>query len=159
MGLFFWDEEGLLLLKWVSEGGTAITNFYCEALRELRENIRQQRRGKLTRGVLLQHDNASCHTSPRTLATIQELGFEVVPHPPYSPDLAPSDYWLFGPLKQHLRGRRYDTIQEVGQVVHRWLRERLEGWFADGILRLSDRYQRCVQIRGDFVELGEEDDD
>lgn len=157
MALFFWDIEGLVLLKWVPEGGRANTQFYCEALRELRENIRENRRGKLTRGVLLQHDNASCHTSAVTTATLRELGFEVVPHPPYSPDLAPSDYWLFGPLKQYLRGRRYDTIHEVGQVVNRWLRERPDGWYADGLRRLTDRWQRCVQKRGDFVELGDED--
>lgn len=159
MALIFWDCEGVILLKWVPEGTTANTHFYCEALRAMREATKRGRRGKLTRGILLQQDNAPPHTSATTMEVIRDLGFQLVPHPPYSPDLAPSDYWLFGPLKQHLRGNRYGTIQEIGQVVNRWLRERPDGWFAAGIQKLTERWQRCVQKRGDYVEVEGEYDD
>ena len=62
----------------------------------MREAIKRKRSGKLSRGVLLQHDNARPHVSKQTKEAIYRLGVECVPHPPYSPDLAPSDYWLFG---------------------------------------------------------------
>ena len=65
----------------------------------MREAIKRERRGKLRRGVLLQHDNARPYVSSKTVAAIRELGFECLPHPPYSPDLAPSDYWhMLGPI-------------------------------------------------------------
>ena len=51
-------------------------------------------------GVLLQHDNAWLHTARSTVATMHDLSFECLPHPPYSPDLAPSDFHVFGPLKE-----------------------------------------------------------
>jgi histone-lysine N-methyltransferase SETMAR len=54
--------------------------------------------------VILQHDNARPHTARLALQTIRKNGCELLSHPPYSPDLAPSDYHLFGPLKDHLRG-------------------------------------------------------
>lgn len=58
-----------------------------------------------------------------TVETINHLGFEVLEHPAYSPDLAPSDYHLFGPLKNALRGRRFSTEKEVRGAVHKWLRD------------------------------------
>jgi hypothetical protein len=49
------------------------------------------------------------------------LNFEVLEHPPDSPDLAPSDYHLFGPLKDALRGRHFASDEDVKEVVHAWL--------------------------------------
>ena len=51
------------------------------------------------RKVILQHDNARPHTALLTLKKIENVGWEVLPHPPYSPELAPSDYLLFGTVK------------------------------------------------------------
>ena len=58
-------------------------------------------------------DNAPCHKSPKTLAKLYELGFEPLPHPPYSPDLAPSDNWPFAQLKKLLAGRKFHSDNEV----------------------------------------------
>ena len=63
--------------------------------------------------VLFHQDNAPCHKSMKTMAKLNELGFELLPHPPYSPDLSPSDYWLFADLKKMLRGKRFGSNDEV----------------------------------------------
>jgi histone-lysine N-methyltransferase SETMAR len=63
------------------------------------------------------HDNACPHTAANTAETLKKLNFEVMEHPPCSPDLAPSDYHLFGPLKQVLRGRRFTTDQQLKETV------------------------------------------
>jgi hypothetical protein len=63
------------------------------------------------------HDNARQHTAE----TLCHLNFEVLEHPPYSPDLAPLDYHLFDPLKDTLRGCYFASDQEVIEVVHAWL--------------------------------------
>ncbi|KAI6656057.1 hypothetical protein LOD99_1791 [Oopsacas minuta] len=49
----------------------------------------------------------------KTIAAIDDLGFEFFPHPPYSPDLAPSDYWLFGEMKRPLRGKRFEDFKQL----------------------------------------------
>ena len=61
----------------------------------LREAINEKRQGKLSAGVLLLHDNAPVHMYAKSHATIRQCGFQQLNHPPYSPDLAPSDYFLF----------------------------------------------------------------
>ena len=67
--------------------------------------------------VLLLHDNARPHTGAYTVDTLRALKFEVLKHPPYSPDLAPSDFHLFGPLKEHMRGQKFADDNEVLEAV------------------------------------------
>ncbi|UYV74030.1 hypothetical protein LAZ67_11001881 [Cordylochernes scorpioides] len=94
------------------------SDLYCDILvNKLKPGIRNKRRGKLNEGVFFLHDNARPHTSCKTVSTIIKLGFEVLEHPAYSPDLAPSDYFLFGLLKIELKGKRFDSDEDVQKVV------------------------------------------
>ena len=97
--MLFWDRKGILSIDWLPEKCTINSDYYIRELEELRDVIKRERRGKLTRGILLQHDNARPHISSRTNDAIRRLGFECLPHPPYSLDVVPSDYWLFGEMK------------------------------------------------------------
>ncbi|KAI6651893.1 hypothetical protein LOD99_4772 [Oopsacas minuta] len=105
MATVFWDKEGIIHLDWLSEKTTINSDYYVDKLKELRQVIKRERRGKLTSGVLLQHDNAKPHVSSKIMAAIDDLGFECLPHSPYSPGLAPSDDLLFGEMKRPVRGR------------------------------------------------------
>jgi histone-lysine N-methyltransferase SETMAR len=71
--------------------------------RELESAIRSKRRGKLSKEPLLFYDHARPYTAAHTLETLKQLKWEATEHPAYSPDLAPSDFHLFGPLKEALR--------------------------------------------------------
>jgi histone-lysine N-methyltransferase SETMAR len=77
-----------------------------------------KRRGKLTKGVLLMHDNARAHTSQVAMAAATDCVFEILPHPPYSPDLASSDFYLFPKLINKLRGRRFGSNECVMEEVN-----------------------------------------
>ena len=63
--------------------------------------------------VVFHQDNAPCHKSIAMMAKLHELHFELLPHPPDSPDLAPSNYWLFANLKRMLPGRIFGSNEEV----------------------------------------------
>jgi histone-lysine N-methyltransferase SETMAR len=95
---------------------------YCEILLKLQEVIQKQRPGQLARGVLLHHDNARPHRARATQKRIQELHRELLEHLPYSPDLASSDFYLFGPLKTTLVANFADD-EEVEMEVQKWLRQ------------------------------------
>ena len=83
--------------------------------------IKEKRRGKLAAGVLLLlHDNAPVHKSRVAQAAICECKFEHLNHLPYSPDLAPSDYYLFRNLKSHLRGTRFRDDDELKAATEAW---------------------------------------
>jgi transposase len=73
---------------------------YRETLKKLHMAIQNKRRGMLTYGVVLLHDNAGQHTAARTRVMLEHFNWELFDQPPYSPDIAPSDYHLFTYLKK-----------------------------------------------------------
>ena len=80
-------------------------------------NIKQKCHGKLSVGVMLLHGNAPADKSRTSRAAIRKCGFVEPNHPPYSPDLAPSDYFLFRNLKTFLRGRRFPDDNAVKESI------------------------------------------
>ena len=71
--------------------------------------------------MLFHQDNAPAHKAAVAMAAIQEMGFELVDHPPYSPDLALSDFNLFPRLKEHLRGKTFEDDSEVLAEIEAFL--------------------------------------
>jgi histone-lysine N-methyltransferase SETMAR len=79
---------------------------------------------------LLQQDNARPHTAKKTLQKIEELeGIELVPHPAFSPDLEPSDYYLFRSLAQFLRGKMFQSLADVEVAVEEFFASKDKEWF------------------------------
>jgi histone-lysine N-methyltransferase SETMAR len=109
----FWDSQGLLLAHFQKRGENANSASYCEVLLKLRDAILSKRPGQLARRVLLHHDNARPHTARVIQMRIQELQWEVLEEPPYSPELAPSDFHLLGRLENHLGGRCFADDDEA----------------------------------------------
>ena len=142
-----------ILEDFLEKGSTINSASYCDLLaNRLKPAIRTKRRGLLSKKVLLQHDNARPHVAKATIETINKLGFEVLEHPAYSPDLAPSDYHLFAPLKDALRGRKFSSDESVQKAVHQWLCDQPKTFFSDGIYKLVDRWNKCIEMGGDYVE-------
>ena len=96
----FWDEKAIILEHYTPRGTTVTSASYSDLQNHLRPAIKSKRCGLLSSGVHLQRDNARPHTAHTTVATITDLHFECLPHPPYSPDLAPSYFHMFGTLKK-----------------------------------------------------------
>ena len=76
------------------------------------------------------------------------MGIKTVPHPPYSPDLAPCDFWLF----PKLRGCRYETIDEVKEAVTKVIDTLTQEDFHGAFEKLLERYQKCIAAGGDCFE-------
>ena len=90
--------------------------------------IREKRRGKLSKGILLQQDNARVHTCKIAMDAVERNGYGLIPHPAYSPDLAPSDYFLFPNLKKDIHGRHFRSNEEVVAAVEEWIRDKDPGF-------------------------------
>ncbi|XP_048251006.1 histone-lysine N-methyltransferase SETMAR-like [Haliotis rufescens] len=121
MMTIFWDSKGVIHIDYLPHGTTMNGEYYARLLKQVRQSIKVKRRGKIRRGILLHQDNAPVHTSHVEMTAVQECGYELLPHPPYSPDLAPSDFHLFPRLKKHLRGRRFEDDDELAAAVEGWL--------------------------------------
>ena len=97
----FWDQDGILLIDYLPKGQTINAEYYSSLLVQLKDNLKGKRRGKVTKGVLFLHDNAPAHRTLATQKKLAYLGFQCLYHPPYSPDLSPSDYHQFPGLKNN----------------------------------------------------------
>ncbi|XP_023721222.1 histone-lysine N-methyltransferase SETMAR-like [Cryptotermes secundus] len=95
---------------------------------------------------------ADPHTDQPTQGRIQELQWELLEHPPYSPDLAPSDSHLFGPLKYRLRGKRSSDDEDVETEVRKWQRRKSKDLYAAGFDALAKRRNKCISVGGGYVE-------
>ena len=86
------------------------------------------------------------------MEAITSFGWTVIPHPPYSPDLAPPDYYLFGPKKEGLRGIRYRNDYKVKTAVLNWLRHQPAEFYNTGIHALVHRWTVALEESVDYVE-------
>ena len=114
--------------------------------------IREKRQGKLSKGILLQQDNARVHTCKIAMDAVKRNGYEVIPHPAYSPDLAPSDYFLFPNLKKDICGCHFQSNEEVVAAVEEWVRDKDPGFFSSGLMALEHRWSKCIILEGNYIE-------
>ena len=92
-------------------------------------------RSEKKKTFFLQHDNARPHASLDTTECVTKFGWTMLPHPPYSPDLAPLDFHLFGPLKEGLRGQHFVNNNVVIDAVKKWT-----------ATAGREFYQRCIRL-------------
>jgi len=87
--------------------------YYKGLLERLRNDVRRKRPEKWANGFVLHHDNAPCHTSLLVQQFLSNNNITVCPRPPYSPDLAPCDFWLFPKVKTTMKGKHFESIQGI----------------------------------------------
>jgi histone-lysine N-methyltransferase SETMAR len=101
---------------------------------------------------LLLHDNARPHTARATIDALETLKFEFLSHPPYRPDLAPSDFHFFRHLKRDLKMTHFTSDDEVKQAVTSWIKQRTSEFFIDGMRKLVLCWEKRIERQGDYVE-------
>ena len=105
-------------------------------------------------GAAFAHNGTKTATSRRvkTMAKLSELGYELLPHPPYSPDLAPSDYRLFAELKKMLQGKRFGSNEEVIAETEAYFEAKEKSFYKHGIEKLEKRCNDCIALGGDYID-------
>jgi len=86
--------------------------------------------------------------SAKSQAAIRQCGFQQLNHPPYSPDLAPSDYFLFRDMKKFLWGKGFSSDEEVKEAVTTWFEEQSKDFFSKGIKSLQQKWAKCIGLLG-----------
>ena len=86
------------------------------------------------------------------MAKLRELKSQLLPHPAYSLDLAPSDVHLFGPLKDPPCGRRFGCKNELKSAVNEVLKAMSKDWFEEGIKKVAECWRKCIDLQGDIVK-------
>ncbi|KAJ4435131.1 hypothetical protein ANN_23707 [Periplaneta americana] len=126
---------------------------YIQTLVKLRRALRDKRRNINADDVKLLHDNARPNVTASVREKINTFGWEVLQYSPYSPDLAPSHFHLFGLLTKFLADHRFATDAEMQSTVRRWLGySNRTDFYEQGILKLVPRWEKCVEKLGAYVE-------
>ena len=143
----FWDVKGLLEMDFTD--GVINSDYYINLINE----VRSLQRKPSNHDLYLLHGNALVHKSNRTQEEIVRFCFiHFLQHPPYSQDLAPSDFWLFNHLKKHLRDHKFNSKENLKSEVNNFFFERNNTFFKIGFETMVDRQRKCVDVNGNYVE-------
>lgn len=150
----WWDQTGIVYYELLKPGETVNAARYSQQMVDLNHALTEkrpqfaQRHGK----VILQHDNAPSHTAKPVKEVVKSLGWEILSHPPYSPDLAPSDYHLFASMGLALANQKFASYEEVKIWLDGWFGSKEKKFYWDGIHKLHERWTKCVQSNGQYFE-------
>lgn len=152
MATVFWDSKGIILIDYLEKGKTITGQYYADLLDRFNAKLKEKRPHLSKKKVLFHHDNAPAHSSAISTAKLVELRYELLPHPPYSPDLAPSDFFLFPNLKKWLGGKRFSSNSEIITATNAYFEEFEKSYFLEGLKKLEHRWKKCIIMKGDYVE-------
>jgi histone-lysine N-methyltransferase SETMAR len=148
MLIVFWNRNGPLHWDLLPAGETINAERYCEHLDRCNQALPRRHR----RNVILLHDNARPHIARLTQAKLTELHWERLDHPPYSPDLSPSDYHLFRSLEHFLSEQRFRNIEHLRRELTTWFASKGREFYARGIDLLPERWQNTVNFNGEYFD-------
>ena len=134
--------QGVIMVDYLQRGATITGFYYADLIHKLRDAIKEKRRGKLRRKILLHQDNAPSHKSLAAMAAISTAGSELLDH------LAPSDYRLFQKLKEHLHRKKLSSDSEVMLSVNQWFAVVGQPFFQEAVEMLEHSWEKCINLLG-----------
>ena len=153
MWAIFFRSSGFVAAVALEDRKTVTADWYTTVcLPKVITEINYQREKAGVRGILLHHDNASSHTALRTRESLEDSGLRTLPHPPYSPDLAPCDFWLFPTIKNELRGRRFSSNEELVGALFKVIEAIPKDEWKMCFQKWFSRMKKCIESHGEYVE-------
>ena len=126
----WWNFQGVLYFELLNHKETITAELFSQQSDRLQAALVKKRPVLINRkGALLLHDNARPHVAKITAGRISELNWEVLPHPPYSPDLAPSDYLLFRSFQNYLDGRKLANVEAIKTAIETYIASKPDKFF------------------------------
>ena len=148
----WWDWKGVVYYELLPPNQTINSDVYCRQLDKLKRALAEKRPELVNRkGVVFHHDNAKPHTSLQTQQKLTSLGWDVLPHPPYSPDLAPSDYHLFRSLQNDLNGLAVVSFDLLKNHLDDFFGQKPQNFYERGIMQLPERWQKVIDQNGQYI--------
>ena len=143
----WWSAAGLIHYNFLKPGETITAEKYCSELDVVHQKLSKKQPALVNRkGPILLHDNARPHVSKITLQKLNKLGYEVLPHPPYSPHLSPTDYHYFNRDKTFTNQTTVeDEFKKFGDFTD-------SKFFKCGIEKLVILWQKCIESNGAYFD-------
>lgn len=149
----WWSSAGVIHHNFLNPGETITAEKYCQQIDEMHQKLRRISPALINRkGPILLHDNARPHTSMMTRQKLHDLGYEILDHPPYSPDLSPTDYHFFMHLNNFLRKKCFKNQDDAKNAFNDFIASRTPEFYATGINKLVSRWQKCIDSNGSYFD-------
>ena len=148
----FFDFEGLIYQHFVPPKQTINSVYYIEVLSKFLKHLNEKRPDKVKNGWLFHQDNARPHVSRATMEFMAKRKIKLFEHAPFSPDLAPCDFYLFPELKKCLAGHRYESDQSLITAVQGFLKDMSKEGFLFVMEQWQKRLEKCIKVDGNYVE-------
>ena len=149
----FFNHEHLVAVDVLPEKSTMTGRYYKEnVLPQVVSKLNESRPMTGTSRIMILHDNASSHKTNAVTQYLSENHITALPHPAYSPDLAPCDFWLFPKLKEILAGNKYTRAQDLAKAVNSELRGIPKEQYRAAFDKWRRRLQLCVERGGEYFE-------
>lgn len=148
----WWGVSGIIHFELLPTGLTITAERYCDQLSRVYNALLQKRPALVNRkNVILLHDNARPHVAKIVKDKLLEMGWETLAHPPYSPDLAPSDYYLFRSLQNYLAEKRFENEGDVQHALQEYFESKSAEFYRAGINSLPARWQQVIDNDGCYL--------
>ena len=105
----------------------------------------------------LQQDNAGVHTCKVAMDAVELSGYKLILYSAYSPDLAPSNFFLFPNMKKDIRGCHFWSDEEVVTAVEEWVNEKDPDFFSSGLMAPEHHWSKCITIKDNYIKKEEAD--
>lgn len=150
----WWDQLGVVYYELLKSKERITGKLYRTQLMRLSQALKEKRPQYEERHdkVILLHDNARPHIADVVKKYLETLKWEVLPHPPYSPDIAPSDYHLFRSMQHGLAEQHFQSYEDVKNWIDSWIASKDEEFFRHGIRMLPERWEKVVANDGQYFE-------
>lgn len=145
----WWGVKGVVYWELLPENTTITATRYIVQLNKIaaQVNINQRDRAK----IYFQHDNAKPHAANKVKLKLKQLNWELLPHPPYSPDLAPSDYHLFRSLSNDIKNQIFEKEEDIKKYLQNFFDSKSPEFYAKGIHDLPRRWQEVIDSNGVYI--------
>jgi len=152
MMILAYDCKGVIMTDRVPSG-TTVTAAYCrQFVQKLRRKTHANRPDLLENGVLILHDNARPNLGKDARELLEGYSWEVLPYPPYSPDMCPLDFDLFPELKINMHGVRFSMLEGLSASVTRRVRQLICSRDLMGIMDLPKCWDAVIRQKGVYIE-------
>jgi transposase len=145
--------DGVVARIVVEKGQTVNANLYSKHILPKVFSKFMKEKGRTTvRDVMLHHDNAAPHKAGIVTEYLKEKRIKLLPHPPYSPDLAPCDFYLFPKIKHELGGKSFNSIENLSRAIQAIVDAIPKEEYYKSFQNWQNRLKKCIEVEGEYFE-------
>lgn len=150
----WWDSKGVVYYELLKPNETIDGNRYRRQLHHMNQALIEKRPiiANKPRKVILLHDNARPHVAKTVKEKLLQLGWEILPHAPYSPDIAPSNYHLFRSMQHALVDTHFQNLDQVKKWIDDWIASKPLSFYYNGIHSLPEKWEKVVANNGKYFD-------